>query len=117
MTTEELISRVRQGERVAFQDTIQAIDVAYEFTPTEFRNGQGETAVLNPAGTNSGSCKIFSFGRLHRLSASETLALFGDYYWKDVLEHPEADDHRNIRNFMQHGWNGISFSGDALKPR
>ncbi|QJD30514.1 type III effector [Methylococcus geothermalis] len=117
MTTEELIARVRKGERIAFQDTIQAIDSAYHFTPTEFRNGVGDDMVINPAGANSGSCKIFGFAQLHRLSAEETLALFGDYYWQDVLAHPAGDDHRNIRTFMKYGWDGIGFQAIPLTPR
>jgi len=117
MTTEELIARIRQGDRIAFNDTIQAIDSIYHFTPAEFRNGLGNDAVINPAGTNSGSCKIFGFARLHGLSAAETLALFGDYYWQDVLGHPDGDDHRNIRTFMKYGWEGIVFSESPLVPR
>lgn len=117
MTTEELIARVRQGDRIAFNDAIQAIDSAYHFTPTEFRSGLANDAVINPAGTNSGSCKIFGFARLHGLSAAETLALFGDYYWQDVLGRPDGDDHRNIRTFMKYGWEGIDFPESPLAPR
>ncbi|QXP90751.1 HopJ type III effector protein [Methylococcus capsulatus] len=117
MTPEELIARIRQGDRIAFTDTVEAIDSAYHFTPTEFRNGRGDDVVINPAGTNSGSCKIFGFARLHRLSVTETLALFGDYYWEDVLGRPDGDDHRNIRTFMKYGWEGISFPESPLAPR
>lgn len=117
MKIEELISRTRKGERVAFEDTVRAIDAAYRYTPTGFTNGLGEDTVQNPPGVNEGSCKIFSFARLHELTEAETLALFGDHFWKDVLENPQGDDHRNIRTFMKHGWSGIHFEGQALAPR
>lgn len=97
-------------ETIAFADTLAVIESLYHFTPTEFRNGD----LLNEAGKNSGSCKIFSFARLHNLPPTQTLHCFGDYYRKDVLEHPDATDHQNIRNFMTTGWAGIAFSGEAL---
>ncbi len=100
-------------ERIAFADTIAAIDAHFDFSPTEFRNGD----TLNEAGKNSGSCKIFSFAKRQGLSEQATLHCFGDFYRVDVLQHPEADDHQNIRNFMRHGWAGIHFSGEALTPR
>jgi hypothetical protein len=46
----------------------------------------------------------------------ETLALFGKYYRKDVMENPNGDDHPNIRNFILDGWAAIRFQGEALKP-
>jgi hypothetical protein len=51
------------------------------------------------------------------LSVEDTLALFGDYYRMDVLQHPEGNDHQNIRRFMQDGWAGIAFDGEALQAR
>lgn len=100
-------------ESVQFQDTIALIDSRYEFTPTAFRNGD----VHNEAGQNSGSCKIFAFAALHSLPVSQTLACFGGFYRDDVLRHPDADNHQNIRNFMRTGWEGIAFQGEALRPR
>ncbi len=100
-------------ESIAFTDTIAAIDAAYDFTPTAFSNG----ALRSETGQNNGSCKIFSFARLNKLSAQETLACFGDYYRKDVLGSPDGTDHQNIRNFMKSGWEGIKFKGEALKPK
>jgi len=97
---------------VSFQDTMAVVEANYSFTPTAFRNGE----LNNEAGQNSGSCKLFSFARLQQLSKEKTLLCFGDYYRKDVLEHPEAQDHQNIRNFIRFGWNGIEFSADALAP-
>ncbi|MGB1008833.1 MAG: HopJ type III effector protein [Thiolinea sp.] len=100
-------------EGIAFSDTMAAIDSAYEFTPTAFSNGELE----NAAGENNGSCKIFAFAAKHGLEVEQTLACFGDYYRKDVLEHPQGTSHQNIRNFMQTGWEGITFSGEALTPK
>jgi hypothetical protein len=36
---------------------------------------------------------------------------------QDVLGHPDATDHQNIRQFMQHGWAGIRFNGEALQAK
>lgn len=98
---------------IAFNDTIATIDALYDFTPTAFTNG----ALTNEAGQNNGSCKLFSFALLHKLSPQQTLHCFGDYYRKDVLGNPQATDHQNIRNFMKSGWEGIRFEGDALKAK
>jgi len=100
-------------ERITFSDTIAAVDTNYEFTPRAFRNGDME----NAAGQNPGSCKLFSFAKLHKLSPEQTLYCFGDYYRIDVLQHPEGNDHQNIRNFIRYGWDGIKFEGTALTPK
>ena len=97
-------------ESIIFSDVIAYIDTNYNFTPTHFTNGN----MVNEAGQNNGSCKIFSFAMLHNLTQDQTLALFGDYYRKDVLGNPEGTDHQNIRNFMQSGWDGVKFEGEAL---
>ena len=89
------------------------MDENYEFTPSAFRNGE----LQNAAGQNSGSCKIFSFAKLQKLSAEKTLQCFGDYYRVDVLQNPQATDHQNIRNFIEFGWNGIDFEGSALRAK
>lgn len=86
------------------------IDKHYDFTPTSFNNGE----VINGVGTNEGSCKIFAFAQLNNLSETETLALFGRYYRDDVLGHPAAEDHANIRNFILDGWLGIHFEHAPL---
>ena len=51
------------------------------------------------------------------LDQEQTLTCFGDYYRKDVLEHPEGSDHANIRNFIKSGWSGIKFETQALKAK
>jgi len=97
-------------ESTSFNDTIEVIDAHYDFTPSAFRNGE----MQNEAGQNSGSCKIFSFAKLHHLTPQQTLHCFGSYYRDDVLKHPQGSDHQNIRNFIQTGWDGIAFTGNAL---
>ena len=104
-------------ESIQFSDVISVIDDNYDYTPTRFSNGLGEDRSVNEAGNNEGSCKIFSFARLHGLSKQQTLNCFGDYYRIDVLQNPQGTDHGNIRNFMRHGWDGIVFDGDALKAK
>ncbi len=98
-------------ETIDFQEVILYIDKNYKFTPTKFVNGN----TINQANQNNGSCKVFSFAKLNNLSKDETLALFGDFYRTDVLQNPTGDDHQNIRNFIEFGWKGISFEGEALK--
>jgi len=98
-------------ETIDFKEVIAYIDEHYDFTPTKFTNGN----TVNEAGENNGSCKIFSFAKLNKLSNEETLALFGDFYRTEVLKNPEGSDHQNIRNFQRFGWDGISFDGEALK--
>lgn len=111
MTLEDYLQQLNNApESVAFNDTISVIDENYDFTPSEFKNGE----LVNEANQNNGSCKIFAFAQLHDLDQSTTLHCFGDYYRLDVLEHPEGSDHGNIRNFMKTGWDGIEFSQPAL---
>lgn len=100
-------------ESIAFADVIAYIAQHYDYHPTRFTNGE----VVNEAGKNEGSCKIFAFAQLHGLGELDTLALFGQYYRDDVLKNPSGSDHANIRTFMQHGWKGVHFDGVALKPK
>ena len=96
----------------SFQDFIAFIDENYHFIPTAFKNGNH----YNQAGENSGSCKVFSFARLHGLNAAQTLAGFAEHY-QHVLADPHGTGHANIRHFMRHGWAGIQFDGEALHPK
>ncbi|MDP2453270.1 MULTISPECIES: HopJ type III effector protein [unclassified Kaistella] len=104
---------IQNPENIMFNDVISFIDERYDFTPTKFTNGN----TVNEADKNNGSCKVFSFAKLNDLSKDETLTLFGDFYRNDVLKNPTGSDHQNIRNFMQFGWDGISFEGEALKQK
>lgn len=114
MEVTALLEMIKNAPKsIQFNDVIATIDAHYTFTPTQFMNG----ATTNLANQNNGSCKIFAFAQLHQLSSSETLALFGDFYRQDVLLHPTNDDHQNIRNFMEFGWDGIEFSSAALSEK
>ncbi|MEJ2766381.1 HopJ type III effector protein [Photobacterium sp. MCCC 1A19761] len=104
-------------EQVGFEQVIQTINTHYHYTPTTFSNGLGKETLVNPAGSNEGSCRIFAFAYLHQLSEAETLACFGQFYRQDVLQNPEGQDHMNIRNFMKYGWQGINFTGEALATK
>ena len=111
MTEKELIALVQSNpDAVEFNDVINVIESTYTYTPTRFTNG----SVINEAGTNEGSCKIFAFAQKNALSEMETLALFGKFYRDDVMGNPAGDDHGNIRNFIIDGWLGIKFEGEAL---
>ncbi len=112
MTPDQLIEQLKQHP-VAFSQVMAVIDAHYHFTPSRFSNGQQ----INAAGENNGSCKIFAFARLHQLDEQTTLNAFGDFYTQDVLQHPDATDHQNIRQFMQHGWSVIEFETQPLNAR
>lgn len=110
MTINSLLEAVQNSEILEFSTVIAVIDAHFEFTPTTFTNG----SATNEANTNNGSCKVFSFAKMNQLSPAETLFLFGEHYQK-VFATPTETDHQNIRNFMQTGWEGISFEGNALE--
>jgi hypothetical protein len=97
-------------DKIEFTDTMTVIESLYDFIPTQFSNGD----VTNLAGDNNGSCKIFAFGLAQDLTQQQTLACFGRYYRDDVLANPKGNDHPNIRHFIDSGWQGISFKGQAL---
>ncbi len=118
MNTKELLAQLNTTpESVTFDQVIETITSDYDYTPTRFTNGFDESMAVNEAGTNEGSCKIFSFAQLNNLSKEQTLHCFGDYYRKDVLENPDATDHANIRNFILCGWDGIHFESTALTKK
>ncbi len=114
MDLELFLARLRsRPEAIEFPDTIALINRLYRFEPTTFRNDD----LVNEAGRNDGSCRLFAFARLHDLDRDETLALFGAYYRSDVLKTPDGDSHPNIRRFMRTGWAGIEFDGVPLRAR
>ena len=117
MTLDLFLNKVRNNEPISFDETMAIITNHYAYRPTEFSNGFNEHRIVNTAGVNEGSCKIFSFARLHRLSKEQTLNLFGDYYRLDVLQDPDGRKHANIRNFIRYGWDGIEFSSEALTAK
>lgn len=101
-------------EAIEFDLTMAAIDEMYVTRPIAFSVGNVKSA----AGENVGSAKVFSFGKLTGLESAATLALFGSFYRKDVLDSPDGEDHPNIRAFVAGGWDAVSFpEGLALAPR
>jgi len=110
MPLNTFINKIKSNQKVSFDETQAIIKQSYEYTPTRFTNGLGDNSVENAAGTNEGSCKIFSFAKINQLDKDQTLNLFGDFYHQDVLKDPHGSGHQNIRNFMQYGWEGIQFS-------
>ncbi|AUC22172.1 type III effector [Polaribacter sejongensis] len=95
---------------ILFADTMQVIEDNYNFTPTSFTNGD----IKNKAGENSGSCKLFAFAKIQKMTKEEALFCFGEHY-KNVLEDENGDSHQNIRNFMKSGFEGLSFEKEALE--
>jgi hypothetical protein len=109
MSVDQLVRKVNNHEVIAFTDVIATIDATFTFVPSAFKNGN----LMNDEGMNNGSCKVFSFAKMQELNETDTLFLFGEHYQK-VLETPTEEDHQNIRNFMQFGWDGIHFEKIAL---
>ncbi|SHL72539.1 HopJ type III effector protein [Chitinophaga jiangningensis] len=111
---EQLTSLIEKlkANTVSFKEVIEFIETYYQHQPTAFKNG----AAYNEATQNQGSAKVFSFAQQNQLSKEDTLCLFAEHY-QAVLHTPDATDHQNIRQFMQHGWAGISFEGQALTAK
>ncbi|WP_373689498.1 HopJ type III effector protein [Photobacterium ganghwense] len=107
----------QQPESVSFSQVMQVINDNYAYAPVTFSNGLGKETLTNPAGTNEGSCRIFAFAQLNKLTEAETLACFGEFYRNDVLQHPAGSDHQNIRHFMKYGWAGIKFDDCPLTTK
>ena len=115
---ENFIQQIKASpEKTAFKDVIDIIDQYYDYTPTPFSNGAEDEKITNAAGENEGSCKLFSFAKIHQLDEMQTLHCFGHYYRDDVLQHPENSDHGNIRAFIKHGWPHVIFESDVLTPK
>lgn len=108
-----LVQVKQQESTIEFEQVIQVIEDNYQYQPTSFTNGE----LVNESETNEGSCKIFYFAKLNKLTPEQTLACFGRYYRDDVLANPNGNDHGNIRNFMQTGWQGVEFKSVALLPK
>ena len=113
MSLEQLLEHLNDQPEIIEFDAVQSIiEQHYQYEPASFTNGD----VNNEAGTNEGSCKIFAFGALNKLTKEQTLACFGHYYREHVLANPEGNDHQNIRQFMEHGWDGVNFGTFPLTP-
>jgi len=94
---------------ITFKETMQVIEDYYTFNPTAFANGD----IINNAGENNGSCKLFAFAMHQELTKEATLFSFGEHY-QSVLDDKNGTSHQNIRNFMQTGFKGLSFENEAL---
>jgi len=109
----DLLAQIKRQEKsIEFAQVMAVIEENYHYQPTLFTNGE----LINEAGNNEGSCKIFYFAQLNALNQQQTLACFGHYYREDVLANPMGNDHSNIRNFIKTGWQGIEFKSVALQP-
>lgn len=118
MNTKELINLIQTSpSEVEFDQVIAVIDKDYDYSPTQFYNGIDKNELVNAAGTNEGSCKIFAFADINDLNESQTLSCFGKYYRQDVLLNLGGDNHANIRNFMKYGWEGVHFDSPPLKSK
>ncbi|BBB26631.1 HopJ type III effector protein [Amphritea japonica] len=113
MDLQQFTQQLNTPAKIDFEDTMAVIEAHYDYTPARFSNGD----LINEAGTNEGSCKIFAFAKIHSLSEQQTLNCFGRFYHQDVLENPQNNDHGNIRNFMAQGWAGINFEETALQQK
>lgn len=106
-----LLAQLKAGS-AKFADVLAFIEARYQHNPTAFQNG----TQFNAATENQGSAKVFSFAKIEGLNAEETLSLFAEHY-ASVLATPGGTDHQNIRQFMQNGWDGVKFEGEALTAR
>ena len=106
-----LLAQLEAGE-AKFADVLAFIEARYNHIATAFQNGKQH----NAATENQGSAKIFSFAKLNGLNQAQTLSLFAEHY-ASVLATPEGIDHQNIRQFMQHGWDGVQFETLALSAK
>lgn len=116
MATEQLSSEILSpfladltDEKSTFGDVLAFIDQYHDYTPVAFSNGE----LHNKAGENEGSCRVFGFALLNKLDEATTLALFAEHY-RSVQANPLGSDHANIRNFLAHGWQGISMPSNCL---
>ena len=110
MTEQQLLARVASApDQIRFADVLAVIDAHYVFKPTAFDNGE----VRNGPQENQGSCRVLAFALRHQLSATATLALFGEHH-RSVRNTPDGQDHQNIRAFQSHGWKGVRFHGEPL---
>lgn len=112
MNETDFLARLNSSpSTITFAETMSCIDTNYHFEACAFTVGDQKNAF----GSNQGSCKILAFAQLHQLAQNSALNLFGDYYRTDVLAHPEAVDHQNIRNFIKSGWSGVAFESPPLR--
>ena len=94
MSLDQLLKLTEHSpELITFDLVMNTIDKYYIVRDVAFSCGEQH----NLAGENKGSCKIFSFALLHKLSKQQTLNLFAEYYRNDVLKKPDGNDHQNAK--------------------
>ena len=114
LTVNEFIERLNTAsETISFDEVMNIISDHYHYQPSSFTNGE----LINQAGTNEGSCKVFAFAKKHNLSEQATLNCFAQFYRDDVLNNPTGTDHGNIRSFIKHGWTGITIANTVLTAK
>lgn len=104
----QLLERL-DSQEIQFKDVLEYIAENYEYTASAFQNG----AQYNAEHENQGSARVLSFAQIQRLSKEDTLRLFAEHYAL-VLATPTGNDHQNIRQFLQHGWEGVKFDREVL---
>ena len=100
------------NDEANFADVIAFIEDNYTYTASAFTNGNQE----NAADQNQGSAKVLAYAKLNNLSQEDTLKLFAEHY-NAVIETPNGNDHNNISQFMENGWNGVTFENDVLTAK
>jgi hypothetical protein len=106
----KILSELATGQ-INFAGVLATIDDQYTHTPTAFKNGD----LYNSSSENQGSARVLFYARLNNLSKEETLSLFAEHY-QNVLDNPGGNNHQNIRQFIQSGWDGVTFEGTPLLP-
>lgn len=103
--------RLRQPD-FSFAETLAFIEQHYSYCPSAFNNGE----LYNAEGKNEGSCKLLGLALLEHFTLEETLLAFGEHY-RQVCQHPEGQDHANIRMLQQSGLGAVRFTTAPLKRR
>lgn len=111
MTISKLLFNL-SNQQAQFKDVLAFIEEHYQYQASAFKNGKQE----NSNNENQGSAKVLYFAKLENLGQEETLSLFAEHY-QAVLDHPQGEDHQNIRQFMENGWDGVSFESTVLVPK
>ncbi|HMR19507.1 MAG TPA: HopJ type III effector protein [Sphingobacterium sp.] len=99
-------------KKIQFKDILDYIEKRYDYVPSAFQNGNQ----YNASHENQGSARVLSFAMIQDLSKEDTLKLFAEHY-DAVLSTPQGFDHQNIRQFMQHGWDGVRFDKEVLTTK
>lgn len=107
---QELLAQLQAGT-AKFSDVLAYIEARYQHTPTAFQNG----AQYNAATENQGSAK-FSLCQVTRFRPSTNFK-FICRTLRICISYPRGTDHQNIRQFMQNGWDGVKFEGQALTEK